>query len=70
VAQRPGGEPEYGPDFVHVSPERVVCDALAAIEADRPLVIPGFIMKLGMFLVRLTPMSILRLAWRLSAKRV
>jgi len=26
-------------------------------------------MKLGMFLVRITPMSILRLAWRLGAKR-
>ena len=69
VAQRPGGEPEYGPDFIHVLPERVVRDALAAMEADRPFVIPGFMMKLGMFLVRLTPMSILRLAWRLSPKR-
>ena len=64
VAQRPGGEPEYGPDFVHVSAEQVVRDTLAAVEADRPLVIPGFMMKLGMFLVRLTPMSILRLASR------
>jgi len=26
-------------------------------------------MKLGMFLVRITPMSILRLAWRLGMKR-
>jgi short-subunit dehydrogenase len=69
VAQRPGGQPEYGPDFVHVSPEKVVCDALAAIESDRPLVIPGFTMKLGMFLARLTPMSILRLAWRFAGNR-
>jgi short-subunit dehydrogenase len=49
--------------------EQVVRDALAALEADRPLVIPGFIMKLGMFLVRITPMSILRLASRFSARR-
>jgi short-subunit dehydrogenase len=69
IAQRPGGQPEYGPDFIHVSPEQVIRDALAAIEADRPLVIPGAMMKLGMFLVRLTPMSILRLAWRLSPRR-
>lgn len=48
---------------------KVVRAGLAAIERDRPLVIPGFIMKLGMFLVRITPMSILRLASRLSAKR-
>lgn len=67
-AQRPGGKPEYGPEFVHVSVEKIVRDALAAVEADRPLVIPGFVMKLGMFLVRITPMSILRLAWRFGAK--
>jgi short-subunit dehydrogenase len=69
VAKRPSGEPERGPEFVYVSAEKTVRDALAAIEADKPLVIPGLAMKLGMFLVRLTPMSILRLAWRLGAKR-
>jgi len=68
TAKRTGGEPEGGPEFVHVSVEQVVRDALDAIEADRPLVIPGFIMKLGMFLVRITPMFILRLASRFSAK--
>src|SRR6266705_2561929 len=62
MAKRPGREPERGPEFVYVSVEQVVRDALAAIEADRPLVIPGFAMKLGMFLVRLTPISILRFA--------
>jgi hypothetical protein len=46
-----------------------VRDALAALEADRPLVIPGFPMKLGMFLVRITPMAILRLLSRLSPRR-
>jgi uncharacterized protein len=69
VAKRPGGEPERGPELVYVSVEKTARDALAAVEADRPLVIPGFAMKLGMFLVRITPMSILRLAWRLGAKR-
>jgi short-subunit dehydrogenase len=62
VAKRPGGQPEGGPGFVHVPVERVVRNALTALEADRPLVIPGFAMNLGMFLVRLTPMSILRWA--------
>ena len=65
IAKRPGGQPEGGPEFVHVSAEQVV---RAALEADRPLVIPGFAMKLGMFLVRMTPMSILRWAARFSAK--
>jgi uncharacterized protein len=69
VAKRPGGQPERGPEFVYVSVEKTVRDALAAVEADRTLVIPGLIMKLGMFLVRITPMSILRMAWRLGAKR-
>jgi short-subunit dehydrogenase len=63
VASRPSHKvkPGPGPEFVQVAVEQVVRDALAAVEADRPLVIPGFIMKVGMFLVRLTPMSILRL---------
>src|SRR5213595_493586 len=69
AAKRPGGEPERGPEFVYVSVETTTRDALAAVEADQPLVIPGFAMKLGMFLVRLTPMSILRLAWRFTGKR-
>ncbi len=69
VAKRPSGQPEAGPEFVHVPVEQVAHDGLAAVQADRPLVIPGFAMKLGMFLVRLTPMSILRCVWRFSAER-
>ena len=66
VAKRPGDQPEAGPEFAYVPVEQVARDGLAAVEADRPLVIPGFAMKLGMFLVRLTPMSILR---RFSSKQ-
>ena len=69
VAKRPGGEPERAPEFIYVSVEKTARDALAAVESDRPLVIPGLAMKLGMFLVRITPMSILRLAWRFGAER-
>src|SRR6195256_1887254 len=58
VAKRPGGQPETGPELVYVSAENAARDALAAVEADRPLLIPGLAMKLGMFLVRITPMSI------------
>jgi short-subunit dehydrogenase len=68
VAKRPGGWRESGPEFVHIGVEQVVRDALAALEASRPLVIPGIAMKLGMFLVRMTPMSILRWASRFSPK--
>jgi len=66
VANRPGRQPERGPEVVYVSVERVVRDAIAGIEGNRALVIPGFMMKLGMLFVRLTPMSILRLASRIS----
>ncbi len=69
VAKRPGAEPDTGPEFVFVSVDKVVRDALAALEADRPLVIPGFPMKLGMFLVRIMPMPILRLLLRFSPRR-
>jgi short-subunit dehydrogenase len=69
VAKRPGSQPERGPEFVYVSAQKTARDAITAVEADRPLIIPGLAMKLGMFLVRITPMSILRLAWRFGAKR-
>ena len=70
VAARPGAKPDRSPEFVRVSAEEVARAGLAAIESGRPLVIPGFIMKLGMFLVRIMPLSILRLMSRLSAKRL
>jgi short-subunit dehydrogenase len=69
VAKRSGGKREDSPEFVHVSVEQVVRDSLTGLEADRPLVIPGLPMKIAMFLVRITPMSILRWASRFSPKR-
>lgn len=69
AAKRPGGETATGPEFIYVSVEQTARDALAAVETDKPLVIPGAFMKLGMFLVRITPLPILRLAWRLGARR-
>jgi short-subunit dehydrogenase len=68
AAKRPEGQLETGPEFVHVSVEQVVRDALAALKADRPLVIPGVAMKLAMFLVRITPMPVLRWASRFRTK--
>jgi len=69
VAKRPGAQPDTGPEFVFVPVVEVVRDALAALEADRPLVIPGFPMKLGMALVRITPLPVLRLLSRFSPRR-
>lgn len=69
VAARPGAKPDRSPKLVRVSAEECVRDALSAVESNKPLVVPGFIMKIVMFLLRLTPLSILRLVSRLSAKR-
>src|SRR5213080_2425229 len=68
VAKREGVQPDIGPNFLVVTVEQVVRDALAALEADRPLIIPGFAMKLVMLLARLMPMPIVRLIFRLAPK--
>ena len=68
VAQRANARRAKSPEIAHVSVERVVRDSLAAVERDRPIVIPGFLMKLGMILVRLTPMPLLRLVAQISGK--
>jgi short-subunit dehydrogenase len=69
VAKRAGSRPDTGPEFVYVPVEKVVSEALTALEADRPLVIPGFPIKLAMFLLRITPMPLLRLLSRFSPRR-
>ncbi len=69
VAQRPNGRPEIGPEFVLVPVEQVVRDALKGLESDRPIVIPGFAMKLAMLLARLMPMPLLRLLLRCYSSR-
>jgi hypothetical protein len=69
VAKRPGAQPEMGSKVFFVSVKQVVRAALAALEADRPLVIPGVTMKVAMFLTRLFPMPVVRLILRLSPTR-
>ena len=58
------------PEIAYVAVEEVVAAALRGIERNQPIVIPGWVMKVGMALVRLTPMPLLRLASRFSAKAV
>jgi uncharacterized protein len=69
VAKRPGHDPERGPEFTYVSVAQIARDALAAIESDKPVIIPGAVMKFAMFLVRITPMPIMRFAARFRAPR-
>jgi len=64
MARRPGAHPKSGSKLFFVSAEQVVREALAALEADRPLVIPGFAMKFAMLVSRLMPMPLLRLLFR------
>lgn len=61
VAQRPSGKVyRPSPAFSQVPVEQVVAAGLRAIERDKPVVVPGMLMKIAMLLVRLTPMAILR----------
>lgn len=69
VAHRDGGGADFGPAIVYVPVEEVVHAALRGLEHDRAIVIPGWAMKMGMALVRLTPMPLLRFASRFNAKR-
>jgi short-subunit dehydrogenase len=70
VASRSATAPErIAPELAHVSVQQVVREALRAIENDKALVIPGLLMKAGMFLLRLTPMAVLRLTARFSEKK-
>jgi len=68
VAKREGVQPNIGPQFLVVTVEQVVRDALAAVETERPLVIPGFAMKMLMLLARLMPMPVLRWVARMSPR--
>jgi uncharacterized protein len=69
IARHENAQAEVGPKFLVVPVEQVVRDALAGLESDRPLVVPGFAMKLLMLLARVTPMPVMRLAARLSRRR-
>jgi short-subunit dehydrogenase len=61
VAQRSSSKGQQpSPRFVYVAVEDVVHAGLEAIERNKPLVVPGIVMKIAMLLVRLTPMAILR----------
>jgi len=48
------------PSFMHMPVEDAVRAGLAGIERNKPLVVPGIVMKIAMLLIRLTPMAILR----------
>jgi short-subunit dehydrogenase len=48
------------PSFMHMPVQDVVRAGLAGIERNKPLVVPGIVMKIAMVLMRLTPMAILR----------
>jgi short-subunit dehydrogenase len=69
VAKRPGARPKTGSKVLFVSAEQVVRQAIASLEADRPLVIAELAMKFAMLVSRLMPMSVLRLLFRLSLRQ-
>ena len=65
VARRNSGKRHRpNPGFIHVPVEDVVRAGLHGVARDKPLVIPGLVMKIAILLVRLTPMPVLRLVSR------
>jgi short-subunit dehydrogenase len=68
VARRAGNAQPSSPDLVHVSVRDIARIGLGAIERDKPLVVPGLMMKIGMLLTRVTPMPLLRWASRRMRK--
>jgi short-subunit dehydrogenase len=70
VADRRGSKRQPTPEFAHVSATRVARLGLQGLEDDKALIIPGAIMKIAMTVTRLTPMPILRMVSRFSAKRI
>jgi uncharacterized protein len=69
VARRPGEPQPDGPEFIYVSPSNVAAAGLAAIENDKPLVIPGGAMKVAMFIARLIPLWLNRLLSKAAMRR-
>ncbi len=68
VAHRDEGAGELGADLFHVPVDQVARAALRAVEREKPLVIPGVRMRLGMTLARLMPLSALRFAARFQQR--
>ena len=64
VALRPDEPAQKAPEFTYVAVEEVVRCGLEAIERQRPVAIPGAVMKAAMAILRLTPMPLLRIGWR------
>lgn len=69
VATRPSKRVRTAPEFTHVSADKVVRDALRAVEKDKPVLIPGLVMKLGMGITRILPLPLLRIASRVADER-
>jgi short-subunit dehydrogenase len=70
VAQRPGERPQSpAPEFVYVAAADVAAAGLRAIETDQPVIIPGRVMKIAMFISRITPMWLNRRFSRFAGRR-
>ena len=68
VALRPDEPAQKAPEFTYVSAEEVVRVALEGVEQDRARVIPGVVMKAAMAVVRLMPIPLMRLSWRVAPR--
>jgi short-subunit dehydrogenase len=68
VALRPDEPAQKAPEFTYVSAEEVVRAAIEGVEQGRARVIPGAVMKVAMAIVRLMPLPLMRLSWRVAPR--
>jgi len=57
------------PNFFYAPVEKVVAEALEALEQNRSFVVPGRVVRLSMFLVRHIPRAVLRLVGRIYGRQ-
>jgi hypothetical protein len=58
-----------GPEFLYVPVAEVAAAGLRGLESGQAIVIPGTVMKIGMFITRLIPMAVHRLFSEVAARR-
>ncbi len=66
VANRPNEKRITSPEFFHVAVEEVARAGLHAIENDRPLIIPGLLVRTMIGIARMLPLAVFRLAARFA----
>jgi uncharacterized protein len=69
VAARTGAEQRSPPEFITVSAQRVVHEALVSVARDRPRLVPGIALRMLLTLMLFPPMFLKRLVYDIQLRR-